>query len=54
MKQECYHDVWYDDDASGVRVDGVGGGGVGDDSNSGDNDDDNNDNYNILYVTYKK
>ena len=45
MKQEFCHDVWYDDDGSGV----------GDDSNGGNNDDDNdNDNYNILYVTYRK
>ena len=42
MKQECYHDVWYNDDGSG------GGG-----SNGGDNDDDN-DHFNIPYVTYKK
>lgn len=48
MKQECYHDVWYDDDD-----DGSGAGG-GDDSSGSDNDDDDNDNYNILYVTYKK
>ena len=47
MKQECYHDVWYNDDGSG-------GGGVGDDSNGSENDDYDNDNYNILYVTYKK
>jgi len=39
MKQECYHDVWYND--------GCGG----DDSNGSDDD---NDNYNIVYVTYKK
>ena len=42
MKQECYHDVWYNDG---------GGGGGGDDSNGSDDD---NDNYNIVYVTYKK
>jgi len=42
MKQECQHDVWYNDDGSG------GGG-----SNGGDNDDDN-DHFNIPYVTYKK
>ena len=50
IKQECYHDVWYNDDGNG----GGGGSGSGDGSNGGDNDDNDNDNYNILYVTFRK